>query len=62
LTKHLSKIKTVEETKADDSKLLPAERVKKTALNTLVRFDIDAKGFDTSANAMYDEIRRKGLG
>lgn len=31
-------------------------------MNTLVRFDIDSKGFDTSANAMYDEIRRKGLG
>jgi len=31
-------------------------------LNTLVRFDIEAKGIDSSANALYDEIRRKGLG
>ena len=41
---------------------MPSERVKKTALNTLVRFDIDAKGYETTSNAMYDEIRRKGLG
>lgn len=42
--------------------MLPAEKVKKTALNTLVRFDIDSKGYETTSNAMYDEIRRKGLG
>jgi hypothetical protein len=27
-----------------------------------VRFDIDAKGYETTSNAMFDEIRRKGLG
>ena len=38
------------------------ERVKKTALNTLVRFDIDAMGFDNSSLSMYEELRKKGVG
>lgn len=37
------------------------EKVKKTALNTLVRFDIDSMGFDNSSLAMYEELKRKGL-
>lgn len=44
------------------SNLTPAERVKKTALNTLVRFDIDQMGFDNSSLSMYEEIKRKGVG
>ena len=39
-----------------------AEKVKKTALNTLVRFDIDHMGFDNSSINMYEEIKRKGVG
>ncbi len=38
------------------------EKVKKTALNTLVRFDIDAMGFDNSSLNMYEELKRKGVG
>lgn len=42
--------------------MTPAERVKKTALNTLVRFDIDSMGFDNASLNMYEELRRKGVG
>jgi hypothetical protein len=38
------------------------EKVKKTALNTLVRFDIDSMGFDNSSLNMYEEMKRKGVG
>ena len=46
----------------DQSNLTAAERVKKTALNTLVRFDIDSMGFDNSSLNMYEELKRKGVG
>ena len=69
LTKQLKKIfvkQQQEEAKSGmsilDSNLTPAERVKKTALNTLVRFDIDSMGFDNSSLNMYEEIKRKGVG
>jgi hypothetical protein len=42
--------------------LTAVEKVKKTALNTLVRFDIDAMGFDNSSLNMYEELKRKGVG
>ncbi|CDW72357.1 uncharacterized protein c19orf29 [Stylonychia lemnae] len=61
INKQIKKL-SLESDKVDQDLLLPSERVKKTALNTLVRFDIDAKGYETTSNAMYDEIRRKGLG
>ena len=44
-----------------EEKLLASEKVKKTALNTLIRFNINDKGFDTTSNALYDELKRKGL-
>jgi hypothetical protein len=45
-----------------DSNLTAVEKVKKTALNTLVRFDIDSMGFDNSSINMYEELKRKGVG
>lgn len=42
--------------------MTPVEKVKKTALNTLVRFDIDSMGFDNSSLNMYEELKRKGVG
>jgi hypothetical protein len=36
--------------------------VKKTALNTLVRFDItDSNGYDNSSLEIYEEMKRKGV-
>lgn len=64
--KQLKKIylKQQEESKnpAFDTNLPQAERVKKTALNTLVRFDIDSMGYDNSSLNMYEELKRKGVG
>ena len=45
-----------------DSHLTAVEKVRKTALNTLVRFDIDSMGFDNSSLNMYEELKRKGVG
>jgi hypothetical protein len=45
-----------------DSNLSAAEKVKKTALNTMVRFDIDSMGFDNSSLNMYEELKKKGVG
>jgi hypothetical protein len=48
---------------ANNSLLTAAERVRKTALNTSLRFGItDSKGFDNSSLALYEEIKRRGLG
>lgn len=39
------------------------EKVRKTALNTLVRFDIsEQKNNDTQAQAIYEELRKRGVG
>ena len=46
----------------EEAKKPVVERVKKTALNTKVRFDIDNMGYDNSSLAMYEELKRKGLG
>ena len=45
--------------------LTPAEKVRKTALNTSLRFGItatDQKGYDNSSKALYEEIKKRGLG
>ncbi len=53
-----------EEMKGDNDHVnLPAvDKVKKTALNTLVRFDIDSMGYDNSSLNMYEEMKKKGVG
>ena len=62
LKKILSKQQEEAKLAFDDQNLSITERVKKTALNTLVRFDIDSMGFDNSSLNMYEELKRKGVG
>ena len=63
IQKQLKKQRDLEEKKRDDITKKPADKVKKTALNTLVRFDItDNNGYDNSSLAIYEEMKRKGVG
>ena len=68
ITKQLKKLLAKQQSEAEQlrapesNNLTAVEKVKKTALNTLVRFDIDAMGFDNSSLNMYEELKRKGVG